>query len=151
ADEPTTALDVTIQAQILEIMKRLKSEFDSAMIMISHDLGVVAEVADRVAVMYAGDIVETGTVEQVFVNPRHPYTVGLIGSLPDIEQRGKSRLKPIHGLMPDSMELPSGCSFHPRCPHVMGLCSAAKPQMYQVGTGHQSRCYLHDNKDGTDG
>lgn len=151
ADEPTTALDVTIQAQILEIMKRLKSEFDSAMIMISHDLGVVAEVADRVAVMYAGDIVETGTVEQVFEHPQHPYTVGLIGSIPDIEQRGKSKLKSIQGLMPDAMELPSGCSFHPRCPHVMERCSGASPPMYAVGPGHESRCYLYDNKEGANG
>lgn len=147
ADEPTTALDVTIQAQILEIMKRLKSEFDSAMIMISHDLGVVAEVADRVAVMYAGDIVETGTVEHVFRTPQHPYTVGLIGSLPDIEERGKTRLRPIEGLMPDAMELPSGCSFHPRCPHAMDICPTAKPAMYPVGSGHHSRCYLHEPKD----
>ncbi len=144
ADEPTTALDVTIQAQILEIMKKLKEEFDSAMVMISHDLGVVAEVAEKVAVMYAGELVETGTLEQVFDAPQHPYTQGLFGSLPDLDRPGKAKLKPIEGLMPDAMELPSGCSFHPRCPHVMERCSLAAPEAYRVGEGHAARCFLYD-------
>ncbi len=141
ADEPTTALDVTIQAQILEIMRDLKKDFDSSIIMISHDLGVVAEVSDKVAVMYAGDIVEIGTLEQIFTSPSHPYTIGLFGSIPDLDNRESTRLKPIKGLMPDPMELPGGCSFHPRCPDVMEKCSREKPAKHQVGEGHQVLCH----------
>ncbi len=148
ADEPTTALDVTIQAQILEIMKELKEQFRSAMIMISHDLGVVAEVADQAAVMYAGNLVETGAVEQVFSSPQHPYTVGLVASIPDIDSYGKSRLSPIEGLMPDAMELPAGCSFHPRCPRVMDRCRREKPPMYRTGSEGQARCFLFDRSGG---
>ncbi len=144
ADEPTTALDVTIQAQILEIMKSLKNEFNSAMIMISHDLGVVSEVSDKVAVMYAGDLMETGHVDTVFDKPEHPYTKGLIASIPDLDQVGRSKLNPVGGLMPDAMELPSGCSFHPRCPYAFDRCPASKPDMYPVADGHLSRCFLHD-------
>ncbi len=142
ADEPTTALDVTIQAQILEIMKRLKEEFNSAMIMISHDLGVVSEISERVAVMYAGDLVEVGDTEEVFDNPKHPYTIGLLNSIPDIDAEREERLKPIDGLMPDAMELPEGCSFNPRCPHVMDRCRREKPPMYDLGDGHTAECFL---------
>ncbi|SIQ15053.1 peptide/nickel transport system ATP-binding protein [Alkalispirochaeta americana] len=144
ADEPTTALDVTIQAQILEILHDLKDEFGLSLLMISHDLGVVADVADRVAVMYAGDIVETGTVDQVFDSPRHPYTTGLLDSLPDIDAPKGESLRPITGLMPDAMDLPRGCSFAPRCPRVMPICHEEKPPSFFPDQGRSVRCFLYD-------
>lgn len=142
ADEPTTALDVTIQAQVLAMMTELKEKLNTAMILITHDLGVVAETCDRVAVMYAGEIIESGTVEQLFDGgPRHhPYTVGLFGSLPDLTRK-TARLHPIDGLMPDPADLPPGCRFHTRCPRCMDVCRAEKPGETPVD-GHMLKCHL---------
>ncbi|MPM41915.1 Oligopeptide transport ATP-binding protein OppD [bioreactor metagenome] len=141
ADEPTTALDVTIQAQVLELMRSLKEEFSTAMIMITHDLGVVGEVCDHVAVMYAGRIVETGSLEQIFGNARHPYTLGLFRCIPDIEEE-TSKIRPIEGLMPDPLDLPSGCPFHPRCPQCMDVCRTVVPGVLDDG-GHRVMCHLY--------
>jgi len=144
SDEPTTALDVTIQAQVLELMKELKKEFNSAMIMISHDLGVVAEICDRVAVMYAGSIVEIADKFEMFRNPKHPYTVGLFNSLPDI-YNDVENLKPIKGLMPDPMDLPSGCPFHPRCDNAKPECAETVPTLVDIGEAdsqHFVKCIL---------
>lgn len=143
ADEPTTALDVTIQAQVLELMRNLKEEFNTAMILITHDLGVVAETCDKVAVMYAGEIIEFATLEQLFRDPKHPYTVGLFGSIPNLEE-DVDRLKPIKGLMPDPTELPSGCRFHPRCPHAEAVCAEQVPLNTDVGGNHQVRCLIYE-------
>lgn len=140
ADEPTTALDVTIQAQVLELMRQLKDEFQMSMIMITHDLGVVSEVCDAVAVMYAGRIVEMGSLEQIFEDSWHPYTKGLFDCIPDIEN-DNSVIQPITGLMPDPLELPSGCAFHTRCPRCMEVCKAAVPARHEAG-GHQVFCHL---------
>ena len=131
ADEPTTALDVTIQAQVLELMKQLIREKQMAMLLITHSLGVVAEVCDDMAVMYAGRIVEKGTVDDVFNNMRHPYTEGLFNSLPNLKERGEM-LEPITGLMPDPSDLPPGCAFSPRCPYATEACSKAVPQLEAV-------------------
>ncbi len=139
ADEPTTALDVTIQAQVLDMMNNLKKELGTAMLLITHDLGVVAETCDRVAIMYAGEIVEYGSLEQIFTDCRHPYTKGLFGSLPSLNKKVK-RLSPIEGLMPDPSNLPEGCSFHPRCPLTCEDCRAASPSYREVETGHFVRC-----------
>ena len=128
ADEPTTALDVTIQAQVLETMKELREKFGSAMIMITHDLGIIAEVCDEVSVVYAGQIVEHGTLEDVFERTLHPYTEGLFGSLPNIEER-RHRLQPIPGLMPDPTDLPKGCCFAPRCKYCTEACTKARPDL----------------------
>lgn len=140
ADEPTTALDVTIQAQVLEIVKDLKKKVMTSLIMISHDLGVIAEVSERVAVMYTGILVEVGDLEEIFENPKHPYTLGLFGSIPDIDDRESTRLRPVKGLMPDAMDLPSGCSFHPRCPDVMEECKERRPEAYEITPGHSVSC-----------
>ncbi|MGV3488469.1 MAG: ABC transporter ATP-binding protein [Tuberibacillus sp.] len=147
ADEPTTALDVTIQAQVLDLMKNLKSELDTALIMITHDLGIVAEVCDKVAVMYAGEIVEFGTLEQIFRNPQHPYTEGLFKSIPKLDSK-ESRLTPIKGLMPDPSELPPGCPFQPRCPKAMAACASVKPRQVDTenGAGHLVSCLLYDKE-----
>ena len=139
ADEPTTALDVTIQAQILNMMRALKDEFNTSMLLITHDLGVVAEMCDKVAVMYAGEIVEYGTIEQVFVRPMHPYTQGLFASIPKLREKTR-RLKPIVGLMPDPANLPEGCRFHPRCPLANERCSCDAPENIQPEPGHFVRC-----------
>ncbi|MCL2415278.1 MAG: ABC transporter ATP-binding protein [Defluviitaleaceae bacterium] len=147
ADEPTTALDVTIQAQVLELMKNLKVEFNTAMIMITHDLGIVAEICDKVAIMYAGSIVELAEKNQLFRNPKHPYTIGLFDSIPDIE-KDEPRLKPIKGLMPDPMNLPSGCPFHPRCDKAMPQCANAVPQRTEIATGHFVQCLLFEGEEG---
>lgn len=143
ADEPTTALDVTIQAQVLKLMKNLKEEFNTAMILITHDLGVVAETCDRVAVMYAGEIIETATLEQLFNDPKHPYTLGLFGSIPNLEEE-IDRLKPIFGLMPDPTDLPPACKFHPRCPHAEPICSKQDPANTDVGNGHMVKCLIYE-------
>ncbi len=147
ADEPTTALDVTIQAQVLELMRNLKEEFSTAMIMITHDLGVVGEVCDHVAVMYAGKIVETGTLEQIFGNSLHPYTTGLFRCIPDIEEE-TSRINPIEGLMPDPLDLPGGCPFHPRCPKCMDVCRTTVPAVLDEN-GHRVMCHLYGTGGGT--
>ena len=142
ADEPTTALDVTIQAQVLEMMMELKRKLNTSMILITHDLGVIAETCDKVAVIYAGQIVEYATKEDLFRHPTHPYTIGLFGSLPRLDDDSK-RLSPIHGLPPDPTNLPEGCSFHTRCPGCCEKCShGAAPEMVEVTPGHFVRCYF---------
>ena len=141
ADEPTTALDVTIQAQVLDLMNDLKEKFKTAMILITHDLGVVAQVCDKVAIMYAGEVVEAGTLRDVYLSPKHPYTHGLFGSIPSLDEEA-TRLKPIQGLMPDPTALPSGCKFHPRCPHATELCATQVPKVTEVAPGHKVRCLI---------
>jgi peptide/nickel transport system ATP-binding protein len=144
ADEPTTALDVTTQAQILRLMERLQDEHDTAIIMITHDLGVVAEVADDVAVMYAGKIVEQSTVDAVFVEPQHPYAWGLLGSLPRLDAE-TDRLQQIAGQPPSLLTPPPGCAFHPRCPYVFDRCPSEVPELRPLGSsGHLFRCHLDD-------
>ncbi len=139
ADEPTTALDVTIQAQVLNLMAKLKKEFDTSMILITHDLGVVAEICEKVAIMYAGKIVEYGTLQQVYLNTQHPYSKGLFASVPDLSKKVK-RLTPILGLMPDPSNLPEGCSFWPRCPSATEECKKADPPAVEVEPGHIVKC-----------
>ena len=143
ADEPTTALDVTIQAQVLELMSELKEKYDTSMIMITHDLGIVAEVCDTVAVMYAGKIVEQGTLEDVFNHTLHPYTEGLFNSLPNIKNR-TAMLKPIKGLMPDPTDLPKGCAFAPRCDYATPACFERQPQLQQASPTHQFACLAYE-------
>ena len=139
ADEPTTALDVTIQAQVLELMQELKEKYNTSMIMITHDLGIVAEVCDEVAVMYTGRIVEQGTLEDIFNRTQHPYTEGLFNSLPNIRNR-QIMLKPIKGLMPDPMSLPKGCSFAPRCNYVSDDCMEELPLLRSISPTHKVAC-----------
>jgi peptide/nickel transport system ATP-binding protein len=139
ADEPTTALDVTIQAQILDLMRGLRRDTGTAIILITHDLGVVAEMADDVAVMYAGQIVERAPVDALFARPEHPYTVGLLGSIPKIDQK-RERLPSIEGRVPDMAHPPEGCRFAARCPFVEPACRAAVPPLVEVTPGHLSRC-----------
>lgn len=142
ADEPTTALDVTIQAQVLGMMEELKERFGTSMLLITHDLGVVAQTCDRVAIMYAGEIVEHGSIEDIFTGKEHhPYTQGLFGSIPSMTGDAK-RLNPIAGLMPDPTNLPQGCKFHTRCPHCMEVCRQSLPQVYRHGT-HEIACHLY--------
>jgi peptide/nickel transport system ATP-binding protein len=145
ADEPTTALDVTVQAQILELMKRLQKEFNSAIIIITHDLGVVAEVADDVLVMYAGQAVEYGSVADIFYQPEHPYTWGLLGSMTRLDRLRAERLQPIPGNPPSLINVPSGCAFHPRCPYADlngGKEREVRPLLVETGPGHQVACHL---------
>ncbi|MCL2812709.1 MAG: ABC transporter ATP-binding protein, partial [Clostridia bacterium] len=144
ADEPTTALDVTIQAQVLKLIAELRVKEEMSMLMITHDLGIVAEVCDSVAIMYAGRVVELGTLEDIFDNLRHPYTRGLFDSLPDIENR-RAELKPIKGLMPDPTHLPSGCPFHPRCDYALPECSQDLPEARQISDTHIVRCHLYND------
>jgi peptide/nickel transport system ATP-binding protein len=139
ADEPTTALDVTIQAQVLEMMRDLKKKLNTSVIMITHDLGIVAKFCQSVAVVYAGEIVEYGTAEHIFDYPSHPYTLGLFGSLPKIDSK-ETRLKPIKGLMPDPTKLPAGCRFADRCPDATADCTKASPATIEVSPGHLSKC-----------
>lgn len=147
ADEPTTALDVTIQAQVLAMMSDLRDKLGTAMIMITHDLGIVAQVCDKVAVMYAGQIIESGTLEDIFTSEEHhPYTKGLFGAIPNLKVDAR-RLSPIEGLMPDPSNLPSGCHFHDRCPHCMDICREQEPAIYSNGT-HCIACHLYDGWDG---
>jgi oligopeptide/dipeptide ABC transporter ATP-binding protein len=143
ADEPTTALDVTIQAQILELVKSLKREFGSAVVLITHDLGVVADIADRILVMYAGRIVEEGNKEQIFYDPQHPYTWGLLGSIARLDRPRARRLTAIAGQPPSLINRPQGCSFRPRCPQAFDRCRAEDPQLLaKVGDGHLDACHL---------
>jgi peptide/nickel transport system ATP-binding protein len=139
ADEPTTALDVTLQAQILDLMRELKAASGAAIILITHDLGVVAEVCDEVAVMYAGEIVERAGVDALFASPQHPYTVGLLGSIPRLDRRA-SHLATIEGMVPNMTAPPKGCRFAPRCPFVEQACLTQPPLLLQVGVAHWSRC-----------
>jgi len=143
ADEPTTALDVTIQAQILRLIEDLKDEFSTAVLLITHDLGVVAETCKNVAVMYAGKIVEQGSVENIFENPLHPYTVGLNNAIPRLDI-DKKRLQIIEGNVPDLIDMPPGCKFHPRCPYAMDICRQKEPPLERKESGHLSRCYLEE-------
>ena len=147
ADEPTTALDVTIQAQVLDLIYRLKEQNHTSMILITHDLGIVAENCDDVAIVYAGEIVELGTREHIFNETAHPYTKGLFGALPDMAQ-GRDKLKPIFGLPPNPANLPKGCKFHPRCPHVTERCRQEQPPMTEISEGHFSRCFLNPGEEG---
>lgn len=146
ADEPTTALDVTIQAQVMDLMKNLQKELGTAMILITHDLGVVAEVCDNVAVIYAGEVVEYGSKEELFDHPSHPYTVGLFGALPDLS-KDVHRLSPVEGLPPDPSNLPKGCSFAPRCPYASDACRSTPVGMTKTGDTHMVRC-LRCGKEG---
>lgn len=139
ADEPTTALDVTIQAQVLELMARLKKELNTSMILITHDLGVVAGECDRVAIMYAGEIVEYGSLKNIYKETKHPYTIGLFRSIPNIDKKDE-RLVPIPGLMPDPANLPSGCYFAPRCSCKLPECDSCHPQTTEVSPGHYVKC-----------
>ena len=138
-DEPTTALDVTIQAQVLDMISNLKKELNTAVVMITHDLGIVAETCDTVAVIYAGKVVEYGTVEDIFDNPKHPYTIGLFNSLPQANRGGQ--LRPIGGLMPDPSNLPEGCAFCPRCPYAAEKCGRLQPEAYHWSNTHYSLCW----------
>lgn len=142
ADEPTTALDVTIQAQILDLMRHLRQEFGTAILLITHDLGVVAEMADRVVVMYAGRVVEEARVTDLFGGPKHPYTVGLLRSIPRLEGAGE-RLYTIEGTVPNPAQLPSGCAFHPRCPLAGELCRKEEPELRRVAPGWFTSCWLY--------
>ncbi len=147
ADEPTTALDVTIQAQILDLMLKLKEELGTAIILITHDLGLVAETCQRVVVMYAGKVVEEAPVEEIFGNPMHPYTVGLLNSIPKLrttrDSGEKIRLQEIPGIVPSLHRLPTGCSFNPRCDKVLGMCREQEPELKEVSPGHFVRCLLY--------
>jgi oligopeptide/dipeptide ABC transporter ATP-binding protein len=143
ADEPTTALDVTVQAQILDLLRDMKKQFDLSLLLITHDLGVIAETADRVAVMYTGRIVEEGTVQDIFRNPLHPYTQGLLASIPG--GNAGSRLRAIEGSVPSIAALPPGCTFVTRCPYRMEVCTTAVPQLVEIDSGHRVRCYLHSD------
>lgn len=144
ADEPTTALDVTIQAQVLELMKNLSQEFGVALIVITHNLGVVARYADRMNIMYAGKIIERGTSKEVYSNPRHPYTVGLLKSVPRLDLPRRAKLDPIEGQPPDLVNLPPGCSFRDRCRWAVDKCAVETPPLMQVGEGHWSACWRAD-------
>ena len=149
ADEPTTALDVTIQAQILDLMIKLKEEMGTAILLITHNLGVVAQMAERVLVMYAGKVVEEAPVKSIFDNPQHPYTQGLLNSilkLDDISTEDKRRLQEIPGVVPSLFQLPNGCSFHPRCKWAMDKCGKESPGFFQMGKGHFSRCWLQEKE-----
>lgn len=146
ADEPTTALDVTIQAQVLNLMKDLQEKTNTAIILITHDLGVVAETAQRVAVMYAGVIVETGSVEDIFESPKHPYTWGLLESIPNFEAEEKERLIPIEGSPPDLFNPPKGCPFAARCKYAMEVCVDHMPPEFEIENGHTAKCWLNDER-----
>ncbi|SEA78340.1 peptide/nickel transport system ATP-binding protein/oligopeptide transport system ATP-binding protein [Thalassobacillus cyri] len=143
ADEPTTALDVTIQAQILDLIDDLKEKMGMGVLMVTHDMGVVAEVADRVMVMYAGNVVETGTVKEVFENPSHPYTKGLLASVPNVDEEDHS-LEAIPGTLPNLNEKIAGCRFHPRCPYAMDKCRKEDPPHFRITDQQQSKCWLHE-------
>jgi oligopeptide transport system ATP-binding protein len=142
ADEPTTALDVTIQAQIVELVKRLRDEIGMAIIWITHDLGVVAGLADRMMVMYAGHAVEEAPVKEVYADPRHPYTLGLLGSLPRLDEIREDKLQSIEGLPPDLIDLPPGCPFEPRCVYAIEKCRMETPQLEPVGPRHRIACWV---------
>ncbi|MBA1334432.1 MAG: Oligopeptide transport ATP-binding protein OppD [Firmicutes bacterium] len=141
ADEPTTALDVTIQAQILELMKDLKDRLDAAIMLITHDLGVIAEVAENVLVMYAGKVVEYSDVMSIFKNPKHPYTKGLLNSIPKLNET-REKLDVIEGIVPNPYEMPEGCRFHPRCKHAREICKQQQPELIEF-QGHQVRCFMY--------
>jgi peptide/nickel transport system ATP-binding protein len=139
ADEPTTALDVTIQAQVLDLIRNLKKQQDTSLILITHDLGIVAEMCDQVAVIYAGEVVESGSLEEIYDHPTHPYTIGLFGAIPDLNKK-VARLSPIEGLPPDPTDLPQGCYFAPRCPHATDECRKKHPTTKHIGGTHYALC-----------
>jgi peptide/nickel transport system ATP-binding protein len=141
ADEPTTALDVTIQAQILDLLRDLRERTGTAIMLITHDLGVVAELAHRVIVMYAGRIVEEAPVDLLFADPQHPYTLGLLGSIPRLGSDGDERLTAIEGMVPNPYALPPGCRFSPRCPLADARCKSEQPQLREIGRGHRAACW----------
>lgn len=143
ADEPTTALDVTIQAQILELIKEFQNKSKMSVIFITHNLAVVAQICDTVSVMYAGRIVEQGSVEEIFYNPKHPYTKGLLKSMPRIDSKEQVRLESIKGTPVDMLNPPEGCGFSTRCEHCMNICLKKEPPMFEMGNGHRSKCFLH--------
>ncbi len=145
ADEPTTALDVTIQAQVLEMMRELRTKYNTSMLMITHDLGIVAEICDKVSVVYAGHVIEHGDLVDVFDHTRHPYTEGLFNSLPNLDNRTE-KLKPIKGLMPDPSNLPAGCAFCPRCNYAMPICETEKPPRYYRNAEHYVECHLYNEQ-----
>lgn len=150
ADEPTTALDVTIQAQVLEMMRELRNKYNTSMVMITHDLGIVAEICDKVSVVYAGHVIEHGNLEDVFDHTRHPYTEGLFNSLPNLENRTE-KLKPIKGLMPDPSNLPPGCAFCPRCNYAMPICETEKPPRFYRNEEHYVECHLYNEQNVKEG
>ena len=141
ADEPTTALDVTIQAQVLDMINQLMKERDTSLLLITHNLGIVAETCDYVAVLYGGEIVEYGSKREIFKNPTHPYTIGLFGALPDMQSEEGGRLKPIEGIMPEPSDLPAGCKFHTRCPYATDVCSEGPVPVVDLGGTHQCQCH----------
>ena len=143
ADEPTTALDVTIQAQILELMKELRAKINAAIILITHDLGIVSDICDEVIVMYAGRIVERGSIDDIFYRPCHPYTQGLLRCLPRLDSDGSKPLEPIEGTPVDLLAMPKGCAFAPRCEKCMKVCLEHQPPVFRMGDGHTSSCWLH--------
>lgn len=143
ADEPTTALDVTIQAQVLDMMRKLREKYDTSMLMITHDLGIVAEICDEVSVVYAGHVIEHGTLNDIYKNTLHPYTEGLFNSLPNLKDR-TAELKPIKGLMPDPSNLPKGCAFCPRCNYAMDICKTTKPNRVYRNATHYVECHLYN-------
>jgi oligopeptide/dipeptide ABC transporter ATP-binding protein len=145
ADEPTTALDVTIQAQILELMKDLSRRLGIAMVLITHNLGVVARYADRVNVMYAGKLVEQGRARDLYARPRHPYTIGLLRSVPRLDEPRQAKLQPIEGQPPDLTRLPSGCAFAPRCRYAIARCQQEIPPLMDVGTEHRAACWVAEH------
>jgi len=147
ADEPTTALDVTIQAQVLLLMRRLRDQYQTSMIMITHDLGIVADICDNVAIMYAGRVIEHGTLEEIFNKTKHPYTEGLFNSLPTVSNR-EEMLKPIKGMMPDPADLPSGCPFHPRCDYAKEICAEQKPAITYLSDTHYVECFAYEEGSG---
>jgi oligopeptide/dipeptide ABC transporter ATP-binding protein len=149
ADEPTTALDVTIQAQILTLMHNLQKKHDTAIILITHDLGVVAEFADRVVIMYAGKVVENADVFSIFEDPRHPYTQGLLQSIPGLDNDRSRQLSTIEGNVPSLQNLPQGCRFHPRCPHAEEMCRIEDPRLEQVADAHEVACHLANGRLGS--
>lgn len=143
ADEPTTALDLTIQAQILDILKKLRTEKDSAIMLITHDMGVVAELCETVAVAYAGNIVEHAGIEAILEHPKHPYTIGLMNSVPKLEDKSRARLNPIPGVLADAIAPPNGCKFNARCLHVRARCFSQRPLMREIAPGHKLACHLN--------
>ena len=145
ADEPTTALDVTIQAQIIELMKDLKDKLNTAIILITHDLGVVAEMCEHVIVMYAGKVVEEADILELYTDPKHPYTVGLMKSKPSLDDN-RDRLEVIPGAVPNPLDMPEGCTFHPRCPHAMDICREKQPHLINNEEGRKVRCWLYEKE-----
>ncbi len=150
ADEPTTALDVSIQAQVLEMMGEIKKELNTSVLLITHDLGVVAEICDKAAIMYAGEIVEAGSLEDIFDHTAHPYTQGLFDSIPKLDVKS-ARLNPIRGLTPDPANLPEGCKFHPRCPRCGERCTVEDPKVTEISPGHFVKCHLCAQEGGSHG